>query len=191
MPFLQHHHIIELFCVIDDLVPKQPPHVGKPASLSESEIITVLVWNTVALRQKTLKDIHRTLLLYHQKDFPRLPAYSTFVAECHRALPRMFGVLCELLMSTEAVRIMDATMLEVCKLHRADDYKTARKYAAFGKNYQGWHFGFKLHASISRDGRLCALALTGANVYDAQMEHLLLNKHTKIAVGDTLYGELP
>ena len=42
--------------------------------------------------------------------------------------------------------------------------------------------------SVSLGGRLCGLALTGANVYDAQMEHLLLNKHTRVAVGDTLYG---
>ncbi len=46
----------------------------------------------------------------------------------------------------------------------------------------------KLHASTSLDGKLCGLALTSANVHDAQMEYLLLNKNTRVAVGDTLYG---
>lgn len=174
--------------MVDEIVPKQPPAPGRPALLSESEVITILVWTTLALHQKNLTDIHRTLSLYHRADFPHLPAYSTFVAECHRALPQLFEVLSTLLCDDEAVRIMDSTMLPVCKLHRVDDYKVARNKVAFGKNWQGWHFGWKLHASISLDGKLCGLALTGANVYDAQMEHLLLNKHTRVAVGDTHYG---
>jgi hypothetical protein len=142
----------------------------------------------MALQQKTLKDAYRTLCIYHRGDFKKLPAYNTFVDEVHHALPAMFEVLTSLLCSEEAIRIMDSTMLEVCKLHRADDYKVARDIARFGKNWQGWHFGFKLHVSTSLDGKLCALALTGANEYDAQVEHLLLNKHCRIAVGDTLYG---
>lgn len=52
----------------------------------------------------------------------------------------------------------------------------------FGKNWQGWHYGFKLHASVSIDGRLYVLALTGANGYDAQMEHLLLRLVTLCTV---------
>lgn len=83
---------------------------------------------------------------------------------------------------------MDSTMLPVCKLHRADRYRVAKDFARFGKNWQGWHYGFKLHASTSLDGRLCGLALTGANVYDAQMMHKILNERCRLAVGDTLYG---
>lgn len=185
---LQANSIADLYCWIDDLVPKVPKGPGKPPSLARSEVITILLWHTLALKLKTLKDVHDAMSLYHLHDFPMLPPYNTFVAECHRALPDLFSILADLLSSTEATRIMDATMLPVCKLHRADSYKTARNHVSFGKNWQGWHFGFKLHASISLDGRLCALALTGANVYDAQMEHLLLNKYCRIAVGDTLYG---
>jgi hypothetical protein len=188
MPFLHPHHITELFCVIDEIIPKKQYITGRHALLSESEVVTILLWSTMTLHQKNLIDIHRTLLLYHRTDFPRLPAYSTFVAECHRALPHMFDVLCTLLSETEALRIMDATMLPVCKLHRTDHYKVAKNQARFGKNYQGWHYGFKLHASIALDGRLSAIALTDASIYDAQMEPLLLNKHARLAVGDTLYG---
>jgi hypothetical protein len=174
--------------MIDEIVPKNPYVTGRPALLSTSEVITILVWNTIALHEKNLVDMHRTLSLYHRADFPRLPAYSTFVAQCHRALPQLFECLCALLSNKEAKRIMDSTMLPVCKLHRADRHKTAKTVARFGKNHQGWHYGFKLHASISFDRKLCGLALTPANVYDAQMEYLLLNEHTRVVVGDTHYG---
>jgi len=185
---LQANHIADLYCWVDDLVPKNPKGPGKPPALNCSEVITILLWHTIILKLKTLKDVHDSISLYHQKDFPTLPPYNTFVAECHRALPSMFFVLTEMLSSEEAVRIMDSTMVPVCKNHRADDYKVATMQVRWGKNWQGWHFGFKLHASISLDGRLCGIALTDASVYDAQMEHLLLNKHTRLAVGDTLYG---
>jgi hypothetical protein len=146
------------------------------------------LWCTIALKQKTLKDVHTTLTLYHQSDFRQLPRYNTLVDEVHRATPLFFQLLVELLSAEEAIRIMDSTMLEVCKLHRADDYKVVKTKVAFGKNWQGWHYGFKLHASTSLDGILTSIALTAANVHDAQMEYLLLNKYAKLAVGDTLYG---
>jgi hypothetical protein len=64
----------------------------------------------------------------------------------------------------------------------------AKGIAQFGKNHQGWHYGFKLHASIDFEGRLSQVALTPANVYDAQMMPNILNEYAKVAVGDTLYG---
>jgi hypothetical protein len=188
MLVLQANHIADLYCWVDDLVEHPPKGPGRPPALLASEVVTILIWHTLVLKQKTLKDIHGTVSLYHQGDFPHLPPYNTFVAACHRALPDMFFVLSSLLSYEEAIRIMDSTMLPVCKLHRADRHKTARNKVAFGKNWQGWHYGFKLHASVSLDGRMCGIVLTGANVYDAQMEHLLLNNHTRVAVGDTLYG---
>lgn len=90
--------------------------------------------------------------------------------------------------TTEPIRIMDSTMIPVCRSHRADDHKVAKNIAQFGKNWQGWHYGFKLHVSISLEGMLCGLALTPANVYDAQVMVKILNRHCDIAVGDTLYG---
>lgn len=99
-----------------------------------------------------------------------------------------FALLEDLLDTEASVRIMDSTMLPVCKPHRTDAHRVAKNIAEFGKNWQGWHYGFKLHASTSLDGVLSGIALTPANVYDAQMEYLLLNKNCRIAVGDTLYG---
>lgn len=184
------HHITDLFCWIDEMLPPSIPNSngGRPASLAPSEVVTMLVWNALVIRQKTLKELHTFIGMYHRHDFPRLPKYSTFIAHCHRALPSCIVLLQELLVDTEPIRIMDATMLPVCKLQRADHHKVARMLADFGKNHQGWHYGFKLHASIDRFGKLSAVVFTPANIHDAQVMPKLVNRHAKVAVGDTLYG---
>ena len=187
MLFLQSHHIVDLFCWVDQRIENKPYTTGRPALLSTSEIVTILIWNTIVLKHKTLKDIHTFMCTYHNKDFT-LPKYSAFVNHCHRASPMMWQLLNRLLCDTEPVRLMDATMLPVCKNHRADDHKVAKYIANFGKNWQGWHYGFKLHASTALDGRLCGLCLTPANIYDAQAMVKILNEHAQVAVGDTLYG---
>jgi len=188
MPALQRNHIVDLFCWVDELVPRPQKKAGRPPALSETEVLTILVWNTLALKQKTLKEVYDFVQIYHHDDFPRLPSYQSFVDECHRYLPRMFALLTQLLCDTEPIRIMDSTMLPVCKPHRVDSHKTALNIAQLGKNWQGWHYGFKLHTSISLDGKLCGLVLTPANVYDAQPMVCILNEHCRLAVGDTHYG---
>jgi hypothetical protein len=187
MLFLQPHHIVDLYCWVEERLPHSVYRTGRPPLITEPETITILIWNTVVLRQKTLRDIHTMMRTYHGNDF-HLPKYSAFVRHCHEALPHMTLLLRELLCAEERIRIMDSTMVPVCKNHRADDHKVAKNVAAFGKNWQGWHFGFKLHASIALDGPLCGLALTSANIYDAQVMVKILNRHCDIAVGDTLYG---
>lgn len=187
MLFLHSHHIVDLYYWVDRQLPKETYQTGRPALLSKAEVITILIWNTIVLKQKTLKDVHRFMKTYHGNDF-KLPKYSAFMHHCHEALPHMIALLNQLLCATEAVRIMDATMLPVSKLHRADRHKVAKDIAQFGKNWQGWHYGFKLHASVSLDGKLCGLCLTPANVYDAQVMIKILNQHCQVAVGDTLYG---
>lgn len=187
MLFLQSHHIVDLYCWVDSQL-LAVTHVGRPCIFSNSEMITVLLWSTITLHQKTLRDAYNTLCLYHNNDFKQMPSYSTFVRRAHEVLPEMMHVLSRLLFDKEAIRIMDATMIPVCKNHRAGRHKVAKDIAQFGKNWQGWHYGFKLHASMSLDGKLCGLALTGANVYDAQAMGHILNKYCILAVGDTLYG---
>ena len=184
---LQSHHIVDLYCWVAEQIPAKPYRTGRPPLLTQPEVITILLWNTIVLRQKTVKDMHRAIRAYHADDF-NLPRYSAFVALCHRTMPRMLSLLSAILADHEPVRLMDATMLPVCKPRRAGTHKVARTLARFGKNHQGWHYGFKLHASVSLDGRMCGIALTGANVYDAQAMTRILNRHCDVAVGDTLYG---
>jgi len=78
-------------------------------------------------------------------------------------------------------------MLEVCKLVRADRHKVARNIATFGKNHQGWHYGFKLHAAVNPAGQLSAVYFTPANESDSQQIPYLINDATRVAVGDGGY----
>jgi hypothetical protein len=186
---LRPNHIIDLYVVVDDLLAEPAkPLGGRPPALRQSEVVTMLIWNALTNPDQTLKGVYDQITLYHRQDFPRLPRYGRFVDHCHRALPALIGVLQSLLTATAPIRLMDATMLEVCKLERMGQHKVAKGVAEMGKNWQGWHYGFKLHASIDRQGRFCGLALTPANVYDAQMMPAILNQYAKVAVGDGTYN---
>lgn len=186
---LQLHHIVDLYVWVDDLMPKKEMRTkGRPSTVSDSELVTLLVWNTIVLKQSTLKDIHNAAVMYHKNDFPKLPRYSAFVDHCHKVLPKEIAVLERILVGDSPIALVDSTMLEVCKLHRTDSYSVAKNIAEFGKNWQGWHFGFKLHAAVTPQGILSKLFFTGANFYDAQALPFILSKKVKIAVGDTLYG---
>ena len=188
MIFLYSHHITDLYSFLDDQLPNEPHRTGRPPALSQSEVLTILVWNILVSRQHTLKGLYQHMVRYHPRDFPHLPSYQAFVSHCHRALPAACELLTRVLETHAPVRIMDATMLPVCKLHRASSHKVAKNIAQFGKNHQGFHFGFKLHASIDLEGKLAAVFFSGANMYDAQAMPHLLNEHCRVAVGDTLYG---
>ncbi|MFH0951769.1 MAG: IS982 family transposase [Patescibacteria group bacterium] len=185
---LQKHHIIDLYVLVDDLVVDDPKPLGeRPSILSTSEVITMLIWNVLMVKQKTLQDVYQWIQRYHTDEFPHLPTYCTFVKHCHRIIPQFITVLEQLLVSTAPVRFMDSTMLPVCKLVRVDSHKVAKNIAKLGKNHQGWHYGFKLHASVNLKGQLCGLAFTPANVHDAQKITSLVNEYTKVAVGDGGY----
>jgi hypothetical protein len=92
------------------------------------------------------------------------------------------------LLREDPVRIVDSTMLPVCRIHRADQHRVAKIVASFSKNHQGWHYGFKLHASTTLDGLLCRIYFTPASIYDGQILPKLVDATTRVVVGDTHYG---
>lgn len=183
---VQKHHIINLFVWIDDILPPVKT-VGRPSRLSDSEVATILIWNTITMKQKTLRSIYDWIRIDYEDEFIDLPSYGNFIKHCHRLLPQLIEILNSILAAQSPIRIMDSTMLQVCKLVRADRHKVCKNIARFGKNHQGWHYGFKLHASVDLEGKLCAIHFTPANVHDAQAMPMILNKHTKLAVGDGGY----
>jgi hypothetical protein len=185
---LQIQDITTLFVVVDDCLPVKTKGAGRPSALADSEVLTILLWCTLLLRQRNIIDIYHFACSYHRGEFPAIPNYANFIAHCHRLIPVMTLMLQDSLATEAALRFADSTMVEVCRLIRADSHKVTKGLAAFGKNWQGWHYGFKLHASVAPDGRFCGLRLTPANIHDAQMLPFLAEGGTKIIVGDTAYG---
>lgn len=197
MSVLHQHHILPLFVWVDDALAsptqteKETKKLGRPSVLRDSEVVTILAFNLLTVQQQTLRQVYEWTKQYHAEDFPCLPAYQNFVAHCHRALPLFSRLLGSLLNNQASLRFLDSTMLEVCKLVRRKWHRVARGYAHTGHNWQGEHYGFKLHASIDNEGRLCAFALTGANVHDSRAIPVLVNEHTRVAVGDSGYRSQP
>jgi len=99
----------------------------------------------------------------------------------------MLWLIEQTLVSDTPLRFIDSTMLPVCRIVRANRHKVARSVATFGKNHQGWHYGFKLHAACNPTGRLAAITFTPASVSDSQQIPYLVNDATAIAVGDGGY----
>lgn len=188
MRVLHTHHILPLFVWVDDSLPVlMRPRGGRPSILRDSEVVTILAFNLLTVQQQTLRQIYDWVSQYHQCDFPNLPSYQNFVKHCHRCIPVLNQLLTSLLSTEASLRFMDATMLEVCTLLRRKFHKVARGYAHTGHNWQGEHYGFKLHASVDNHGRLCAYLFSAASAHDSRAIPYLVNRHTHVAVGDTGY----
>lgn len=183
-------NIVACFVQVDDLLKTQSEGLavktGRPSTLFDSELLTMVIFGTLTHKARTFKDLWCFMSHYHQADFPNLPAYQNFVAHVHRVLPLMVWVLQNLLRDAP-LRFLDSTKLPVCHLHRAERHQVARSRAAFGKNHQGWWYGFKLHAAIDSRGQLCAVRITPANVHDQGITPALTQSRTRIAVGDGGY----
>lgn len=193
MHVLHKDNIVDIFVWVDDALASaaQTQLVsrnkgGRPAKLTTSEAVTILLFCSLTTPQKLLKNIWRWARTYHEDDF-NLPSYSKFVEHCHKALPALTWLLEQTLDSGAELRFMDSTMLPVCRLVRADRHRVAKGVAAFGKNHQGWWYGFKLHAACNAKGQLAAIYFTPASHHDAQQIPKLVNDQTVVAVGDGGY----
>lgn len=189
MRFLRAHHITNLVTVVDSFLPRAAasPKGGRPLILHPNETISLLLFSSFVSPQRTMKGVYTWAQTYYYRRF-RLPSYKSFVQRCHQVLPRMLYVLDQLLVKDAPLRFMDSTMLHVCKLVRANRHTVAKGIAAFGKNWQGWHYSFKLHAAVNPKGQLAAVYFTSANEHDRQQIPHLVNDATVIAVGDGTYN---
>lgn len=188
MRLLRQHHIVNLVAVVDAFLPRNAsnPKGGRPVKLHQNEVIALLLFSGMVAPQRTLSGIYHWAQVHYYRRF-RLPAYSSWMRKCHLALPGMLVVLDQLLVKDAPLRFMDSTMLEVCRLVRADRHRAAKGVAAFGRNWQGWHYGFKLHAACNTRGQLAAIYFTPANENDGQQIPHLVNDATLVAVGDGGY----
>jgi len=188
MRVLRAHHITKLISMVDSLLPRAAtnPMGGRPVILHLNEVVGLLLFSSMVSPQKTLKGIHTWAQTFYYRRFT-IPSYKSWVRKCHHALPAMLNLLERTLVNTAPLRFIDSTMLQVCKLIRADRHKITKGIAAFGKNWQGWHYGFKLHVACNPNGLLAAIYFTPANASDSQQIPKLVNDATKVAVGDGGY----
>ncbi len=188
MNAIQKHHIVDLFVWVDDSLPSAVVRAGRKPILADSELLTILLWDGLNEPHKNLQSVYSWIVREYESYFPKVPTYKNFVLHCHRLLPTLMWLLQSLLATGAPLIFADSTMLPVCKPIRADRHKVASGVAQFGKNWQGWHYGFKLHASVDHKNRLTAVVFTPANEHDNQIMERLVNNKTKVLVGDSHYG---
>ncbi len=189
MRVLRSHHITNLVAVVDSFLPRAAanPKGGRPLILHPNEAMALLLFSGFVAPQRTIRGVYTWAQTYYYRRF-HLPSYKSFVRKCHQALSGMLRILDQLLLKDAPVRFMDSTMLHVCKLVRANRHKVAKGLAGFGMNWQGWHYGFKLHAACNERGQLAAVYFTAANEHDGQQIPYLVNDACTIAVGDGTYN---
>ena len=180
--------ITSLYVIIDDCLEKKEKRVGRNSKLSNNEMITMVLWGTFFLKYKCIKDMYNFMKVYHRSSFPNIPDYSNFIRHCHRIIPLIMQLIKNSFNTEEELLFVDSTMVQVCKKYRADSHKVAKAVAAFGKNHQGWHYGFKLHATVNTKGQFCSIHITPANIHDAQVLPYLVDRPTKVVVGDGGYN---
>lgn len=176
--------ITSIVSIADDL---QAYSTGRPAKLANSKVVAMLVFGTLILKTKTLKAIYKFFTNYHRRELPSLPTYANFVKHCHRIGGVLVWILQQTFNRLARLRFVDSTMIQVCKLVRANRHKTARNIARYGKNHQGWHYGFKLHAACDQNGLLSSLTLTPADVHDTRALPKLAEGEARVLVGDGGY----
>lgn len=74
MQALQKQHIVDVFVWVDDNLPKQI-QTGRPSALSDSELLTVLVWDGLTEPHKNLSSLYDWIAQEYQDCFPKLPIY--------------------------------------------------------------------------------------------------------------------
>lgn len=197
--------LYQLFIFIDDACLGIKQHVEshwiantgrirrKPreAALSESEIITILVYYHYS-GYKNFEYYYRQFVLEDLESyFPKAPSYSHFLTLESRVgiiLLIIMHILCENAKKT-GIYYIDSKKVPVCDNLRIKSHKVFRDYAGRGKSSTGWFYGFKVHLVINNLGEIVSFDLTSANKPDNGGDILekLLSRLKGMVVGDKGY----
>lgn len=190
--------LLTLYVTVSDLLKQAPQRIqagpgGRPSILEDAEIVTMILYCVGIAGTKTMKAIYNFVNNSHQREFPDIPTYEGFVGHLHRVLPGLVWVLGRVMeptdrrLMTEKIRLLDATETPVCKNIRANAHKVAQGMAAWGKNSQGYFFGFNLHLAVNATGQLRAAIVTPGNVKDITQAERLLQGFQGLGIADGGY----
>jgi len=192
--------LTSVFCFIDDFCKKILPELRKiligngkkfcvrTDCLSESEIITILIWFNLS-GFKCFKHFYlpnqSVLKLY----FPKIPCYERFIILQKKSFAPA-NILLKFLTNCSKetdVYYIDSTFLEVCKNQRIYRHKTFKGLAVRGVSSCGWFYGFKLHLITNHLGEIISFAITKGNVSDQNMTTKLAKNLSGFLFGDKGY----
>jgi hypothetical protein len=182
---------------IDDLcqqLTKPLPMSGlkrwRKSLMCASEVITcVIFW--MLMWFKTVADIHRNLLSYHQDCFD-IPWYKNFVQAVNRYSVDATRVLliimkCNKQQAIWDVKCIDATCVAVCNNKRIFDHQVCSWSAQRGKSTMWWFYWYKLHIVTDSRGNLLSFTITPWNVDDRAVVEKILQWIEWVVLADAWY----
>jgi hypothetical protein len=188
-----------LFCHVDDFcnraiphlkesqLPDDKPHRNRARSLSQSEIITILIAFHLC-RFRDFKTFYtRHVQVYWREEFPGLVSYSRFIEFIPSVLVLLLHYLASLKGRCSGISFIDSTKLTLCHNARIHNHKVFAGIGKRGKTSTGWFFGFKLHLVFNDAGEILAFRLTGGQVDDRKPAFELLSRLFGRAFGDKGY----
>lgn len=196
------NQLTRIFCQVDDFCkefnqysqtkslpsPNNKNHRrGPPSCLSESEIMTILIFFQSSGWRNFKHFYVQFLCVFWKKEFPNLLSYNRFIEIMNRVIFHL--VLFAQINSGKKTGIyyIDSTCLPVCHLKRSRRHKTFDEIAQYGRTSVGWFFGLKLHIVINERGELIAFKITRGNVNDAVASETILKSLEGMLFGDKGY----
>lgn len=192
--------LTSIFCLVDDFCKKILPEFRKNLiddgrkfrvrtdCLSESEIITILIWFNLS-GLNCFKHFYLSNSLDLKSYFPRIPCYERFVILQKKGFVLMNILLRFLSGSAQktGVYYIDSTFLQVYKNQRIYHHKTFSGLAQRGFSSCGWFYGFKLHLITNHLGEPVSFAITKGNISDQNMTAKLAKDLIGFLFGDKGY----
>ncbi len=171
--------ITTIFCILDDFCKEfekqNKKHflemVGtnkrnRPASLTPSEILTILIFFHHS-GQRTFKKYYEvTIKMFYRSAFDKLVSYSRFLILAQKYILALTVFSYAYKAKEDCTFFVDSTILRVCHNKRIYQNKVFRGIAKRGKSSMGWFYGFKLHYVINTRGEIVNFLVTPGNISD-------------------------
>lgn len=188
--------LVEVYCLADNLTKKIDMHlkkskVGRKNTLSRAEYITISI-----IKQKrgisTNKDLYELIKLCMKSEFPNVPSYQQFCKGLEDNF-QYVAMIAQLLAQMNKSELpdeyfIDSSALEICNTLYNSDAKLGLGLADFGKNLEGWFFGFKLHLIINKNMEIVSFKFSPASTSDiAALNDKMVHGLKGYLVGDKGY----
>ena len=161
--------VTEIFCIIDEFdknfeselkknllpVTDGKQHRNRKASLSDSEIMTILLLFHFGT-YRNFKHYYIYYIREHMKrDFPNAVSYNRFIELEQRVFFKLvFFLKLFAFGRCSGISFVDSTMIPVCHNLRRYANKVFKGVATDGKGTMGWCHGFKFHLLCNDRGEI-------------------------------------
>jgi transposase len=142
---------------------------------------------------RTWKDFYKHIKCHHQRDFPGLPCYKSFLEAMNSIATIALFLLKTMLdfvrehTSRGSPKLIDSTKLPVCEIKREHSHKVCKGLARKSKGSMGWFYGFKLHAVCTTTMELIDFRITPGNLDDRKGMELMWENILGLIIADAGY----